>query len=189
MHNAERTLRRAVIGMLDLAEIMARRIQVAIVDDGSTDGTFEAASELAREFPQVRVLRQPLQRGLGGALELARTRLGVDQAIAHDGLTPVDLEELARLLAAPAQRASAAEPLPMASGRGSRRSSLPTPVRATALRGEKLGPSFRWLRLDEPAIPRRQRSSALPLGVLAQGLTSPEGQAASPPSAGLATRL
>ncbi len=74
VHNRERTLRPEVLRILDLAEIMHRRVVVAIVDDGSRDGTYEAACELARQFPQVRALRQPHQCGLGAALLSAEAR-------------------------------------------------------------------------------------------------------------------
>ncbi len=43
------------------------RVQVVIVDDGSTDGTVEVAGRLARTCPQVRFVRQP-NAGKGAAL-------------------------------------------------------------------------------------------------------------------------
>ena len=165
VHNRERTLRPEVLRILDLAEILHRRVVVAIVDDGSRDGTYETACELARQFPQVRVLRHPYQRGLGAALEQVRLRLGAQQVVAHDGIAAIDLDELADLLAAPEEpsstnlstlRETATEPC------GSRRFATPTahnfrlpaPPRALA--------SFRWLGLDEPVKPRRIRGAHSP---------------------------
>jgi hypothetical protein len=165
VHNRERTLRPEVLRILDLAAILHRRVVVAIVDDGSHDGTYEAASELARQFPQVRVLRQPYQRGLGGALELVQSRLGAERVVAHDGVAAIDLDELAAMLTAPdelpaalaAKREPATEPCgsrrfaaPMLSN--SRQSFLRQPAVARAMG------SFRWLRLDEPIKPRRSRA-------------------------------
>jgi hypothetical protein len=94
VHNAERTLRPMITRILDLAAAPTRRLMVAIVDDGSTDETFEAACELARDYPQVRVFRQPYQQGLGPALEQVRLKLSVEEVIVHDGVGPIDLDEL-----------------------------------------------------------------------------------------------
>jgi hypothetical protein len=158
VHNAERGLRATVVGILDLAEVLARRLQIAIVDDGSTDGTFEAAAELAREFPQVRVIHQQARRGLGDALEQVRLRLGVEHVIAHDGIATISLDELATLLIA-TDVDSAADAGDAATHRRSRES-VELTVAAGRRRG-RAGASFRWLRIDQPLVPRRFSGRAL----------------------------
>jgi glycosyltransferase involved in cell wall biosynthesis len=175
VHNMERTLRPEVTRILDLAEALGRRLQVAIVDDGSQDATYEIACELAREFPQVRVLRQPYQRGLGSALEQVHQRLRVTQVVVHDGVAAIDVDELAETLAAGSpstvQRFGARRPA--SDGCGSRR--MPSAPLAAVPRQARPGSigSFRWLRLDEPISPRRSRAvltspskSAMPVKVL-----------------------
>jgi hypothetical protein len=155
----ERSLRPEVMRILDLAEILGRRIAVAIIDDGSHDGTYEAACELARQFPQVHVLRQPYQRGLGAALEQVRLRLHAGRVVVHDGVTAIDLDELADVLAAECRilpdttmRQSACD------GRGSRRISAAVSVTGASRVASATPGSFRWLRLDEPITPRRSRA-------------------------------
>jgi glycosyltransferase involved in cell wall biosynthesis len=158
VHNAERSLRTTIVGMLDLAEVLARRLQIAIVDDGSTDGTFEAASELAREFPQIRVMHQPAQRGLAEALEQVRLRLGVEHVIAHDGVARISLDELATLLLATDSEAgpqAACE----AGDRGTRR--LVNLSASSGSRRGRVDAAFRWLRIDQPRHPRRFSGRAM----------------------------
>ena len=172
VHNMERTLRPEVIRILDLAEALGRRLQVAIVDDGSHDATYEIACELAREFPQVRVLRQPYQRGLGGALDQVRQRLRVNQVIVHDGVAAIDVDELAETLAmgrTETEAAAGARPA-AAENYGSRRMpSAPSAGTRRALAPRRSG-TFRWLRLDEPIAPRRSRA-ALSVGAPKDNLT------------------
>jgi glycosyltransferase involved in cell wall biosynthesis len=159
VHNAERTLRPMVTGILDLAAGAGPRLRVAIVDDGSTDDTFETACELARDFPQVRVYRQPFQQGLGPALEQVRQRLRVEEVIVHDGIGRFDLDELASLLGgAPADGPVGAHDLDE-DGRGSRRFAAVSRLNARMAKEHRAITSFRWLRLAELGRPRRTRSS------------------------------
>jgi hypothetical protein len=164
VHNAERLLRREVLQILDLADILCRQIQLAVIDDGSTDGTFEIACELERQFPQLCVIRQPFRSGLGSALEQVRTRLGVEQAVAHDGVGAIDLDDLAHLLATSPQPTNLPAPQAIVmEGRGSRRVAAQATLNTRLTESRRLGASFRWLRLDEPLAPRRKRAHAMPL--------------------------
>ena len=98
LHNAERILNQTVVEILDLAANFGLELQVALLDDGSTDDTYELACELARAYPQLRVLRQPFRRGLGPALDRVRRELRPSAALVHDGDNAIDLEELAGCL-------------------------------------------------------------------------------------------
>lgn len=69
VHNAELILARQVHHLLDILQDFSARFELLIIDDGSTDHTEEIASELAREFPQVRTARHAQQRGSAAALE------------------------------------------------------------------------------------------------------------------------
>ena len=172
VHNAQRTLRSSLLGLLELAETTGRRMQVAVVDDGSTDATYEIACELASEFPQLHVLRQPYQRGLGAALEQVRSRLGVTDVIAHNGIGEIDQQELALLLTASSERrdgAHAAGSSLTGEGRGTRRSGSQPALAARLVDAHRSGGAFRWLRIDEPAASRRKRSTPV-VGAALDGL-------------------
>jgi hypothetical protein len=97
IHNAEHSLRRSVADVLDASADLSGQIQVLIVDDGSTDDSFDIACELATRYPQVRVLRQAQQRGLGPTLQAVRRRITTDVVMVHDGVTPIRSEQLLAL--------------------------------------------------------------------------------------------
>lgn len=94
VHNAESRLRRNVGELLELASELTAKFGVLIIDDGSTDSTFEVAEELASRFPQVTVRRHRQSRGLGAALEYAKRRVRSDAVIIHDGVTPINANEM-----------------------------------------------------------------------------------------------
>lgn len=156
IHNGERTMRGQVYQILELSEIVGRRLRVVIVDDGSTDDTYEAACELARMYPQICVLRQPFVRGLGAALEQVRRTLSAEHVIVHDGVSPLDIHALADLIR---ETPGGALTVPAAhvDARGSRRVAAATALSSHSLDGNRASASLQWLRLDEPMTPRRRR--------------------------------
>jgi glycosyltransferase involved in cell wall biosynthesis len=94
VHNAESQLRSNVLELLELAGELTDCFSVLIIDDGSNDDTFEVASELAAEFPQVSVRRHASRRGLGSALNAYRGTVNSDIVIVHDGVSPLDAGQL-----------------------------------------------------------------------------------------------
>lgn len=172
VHNAQRTLRSALMGVMELAETTNRRLQVAVVDDGSVDATYEIACELASEFPQLRVLRQPYQRGLGAALEQVRAKLGVTDVVAHSGYGAIDHHELADLLLSSGEKRGA---VPAAGrhpsdSRATRRESPAASASGRIVAPPRAGGAFRWLRIDEPSAARRVRKTGPILGSALDGL-------------------
>jgi hypothetical protein len=172
VHNAERTLRPAVLRILDLVEMTAHRLRLVIVDDGSTDGGYEAACELAHQFPQVNVLRQPQQRGLGAALDLARQRFNVRELVAHDGVGPIDADELIAVLNSPISvpaAASSGTGEESSEGRGSRRFGAVAALNSRLAEAHRAVTCCHWLRFQAPPTPRRKAGGLLHLG----GVDSP----------------
>lgn len=75
VRDCEAALASQVARWLELVPELTQRLEVLIVDDGSTDHTFDVAGELAREYPQVRALRNHVSRGTQQAV-----RTGLEQA-------------------------------------------------------------------------------------------------------------
>ena len=96
MYNEEAYARRAVAAARAALETAIPDWEIVIVDDASTDGTAAVADALAREDPRVRVIHNPRNRRLGGALRAGYAAATKDLVFYTDADLPVDLEVLPR---------------------------------------------------------------------------------------------
>ena len=74
-YNDGGTIASLVIRAVQTASQLTTDFEVIVVNDGSTDSTREVADELARTYPQVRVIHHHQNRGYGGALRTSTTRV------------------------------------------------------------------------------------------------------------------
>ncbi|MBV9504508.1 MAG: glycosyltransferase [Acidobacteriia bacterium] len=79
-----------------LPESMDR--ELVIVDDCSTDGTFEILQRLAAAFPQIRLYRHPQNRGKGASVRTAIEQATGDFSLIQDADLEYDPAEYSRLL-------------------------------------------------------------------------------------------
>ena len=99
MYNEEAYARRAVEAARSV--LTAAGItdwEIVIVDDASTDGTPALAEAMAREDSRVRVVHNPVNRRLGGALRAGYAAATKDLVFYTDADLPVDLAELPRAI-------------------------------------------------------------------------------------------
>jgi glycosyltransferase involved in cell wall biosynthesis len=68
-YNDSGTIASMVIRAVHAAAEVTPDFEVIVVDDGSADATAHIADELARTYPQVRVVHHARNRGYGGALQ------------------------------------------------------------------------------------------------------------------------
>jgi glycosyltransferase involved in cell wall biosynthesis len=97
--NDSGTIASMVIRAVHAASELTPDYEVIVVDDGSTDATAQIADELARTYPNVRVVRHPSNRGYGGALQTGFRTATKDLIFYTDGDAQYDPAELGALWA------------------------------------------------------------------------------------------
>jgi glycosyltransferase involved in cell wall biosynthesis len=96
-YNDSGTIASLVITALQTARRLTPDFEVIIVDDGSADATAEIADELARTYPEVRVVHHPRNRGYGGALRSGFAAATQDFIFYTDGDAQYDPAEMSLL--------------------------------------------------------------------------------------------
>jgi len=96
-YNDSGTIASLVITAIQTARRLTPDFEVIIVNDGSADTTAQIADELARTYPEVRVVHHPRNRGYGGALRSGFEAATQDLVFYTDGDAQYDPSEMALL--------------------------------------------------------------------------------------------
>jgi glycosyltransferase involved in cell wall biosynthesis len=96
-YNDSGTIASLVITSLKAAAKLTDDFEIIVVNDGSADATAEIADELARTYPQVRVVHHPANRGYGGALRSGFSAATRDLVFYTDGDAQYDPAEMEAL--------------------------------------------------------------------------------------------
>jgi glycosyltransferase involved in cell wall biosynthesis len=97
VYNDSGTIASLVIASLKAAERLTSDFEVIVVNDGSADATAEIADELARTYPQVRVVHHERNRGYGGALRSGFSAATKELIFYTDGDAQYDPAEMEAL--------------------------------------------------------------------------------------------
>ena len=96
--NEEEYVGRAVCRALAVLPRVSRDFEIVIVDDASTDRTWELLQELARRHPELRILRHETNQKLGGSLRTLFRAASKDIVVYSDIDLPFDLNEVERAI-------------------------------------------------------------------------------------------
>ena len=94
-YNDSGTIASLVITALHTARELTSDFEIIIVNDGSADATAQIADELARTYPEVRVVHHARNRGYGGALRSGFEAATRDLVFYTDGDAQYDPKEMA----------------------------------------------------------------------------------------------
>ncbi len=96
-YNDSGTIASLVITARATAQTLTADFEIIVVNDGSADHTAEIADELARTYPEVRVIHHPENRGYGAALRTGFSEARKDLVFYTDGDAQYDPAELTLL--------------------------------------------------------------------------------------------
>ena len=96
-YNDSGTIASLVITALKTARRLTPDFEVIVVNDGSADKTGEIAEELARTYPEVRVIHHERNKGYGGALRTGFAAARGDLVFYTDGDAQYDPAEMEAL--------------------------------------------------------------------------------------------
>jgi glycosyltransferase involved in cell wall biosynthesis len=97
-YNEEGGIREAIREADEALASLAHAYEILVVDDGSTDGTAEAAADAARARPHVRLLGHAQNRGYGAALRTGFEAARFDRIAFTDADRQFHLADLAALV-------------------------------------------------------------------------------------------
>jgi cellulose synthase/poly-beta-1,6-N-acetylglucosamine synthase-like glycosyltransferase len=83
--------------LLDLLPDLTSRFEIIVVDDASRDHTAEIAGDLAREYPQVKLLVHSDQRGLAHAAKTGLAAANGQIILVQEDMATVSANDLRRL--------------------------------------------------------------------------------------------
>ncbi|HOP97772.1 MAG TPA: glycosyltransferase [Verrucomicrobiota bacterium] len=96
--NEEATLWHCIQSVLSTRLPGGLEREIILVDDASTDASWDIARRLASEYPEVRIFRQERNRGKGAAIRRAISEMTGDIAIFQDADLEYDPADYGRLL-------------------------------------------------------------------------------------------
>ncbi len=92
--NIEKVVKRAI----PIAEKIAEKWEIIMVDDGSDDNTLQIAERLSKEDKRLRVVAHKPNRGYGAALTSGFIHARYDLIVFNDGDSQFDFSEVTRLI-------------------------------------------------------------------------------------------
>lgn len=96
--NEEENVERVVLRAIPVAEKIADKWEIIIVDDGSSDNTPKIANKLAKKYENVRVARHIPNRGYGAALKEGFMNCRYEIIVFTDGDGQFDFSQVERFL-------------------------------------------------------------------------------------------
>ena len=95
--NVQASLAGLAAELLDVLSDLTPQFELLVIDDGSLDATSEAAGELARRFPQIRLVRHATRLGRVAAIRSGLARSSGSLVLLRDEACTLDPHDLYKL--------------------------------------------------------------------------------------------
>lgn len=96
--NEEQNVEKVVKDAIPLAEKVAKRWEIIMVDDGSSDQTFSICKKLVKEDPRLKIVSHKPNRGYGAALREGFENAKYDLIVFNDGDGQFDFSQVYKFL-------------------------------------------------------------------------------------------
>lgn len=96
--NEEKNIDKVVQIALKVAPTIAKKWEILLIDDGSSDHTLQRAEKLATSHPQVKVIHHRVNRGYGAALRSGFEHTKYDYIVFVDGDLQFDFAEVTKFV-------------------------------------------------------------------------------------------
>jgi glycosyltransferase involved in cell wall biosynthesis len=96
--NEQDNIETVITKAIKVAEKVAMKWEIIMVDDGSSDKTLEIARRLAQKDPRLLVISHEKNRGYGAALKTGLSKAKYNLVVFNDGDSQFDLSEVTKFL-------------------------------------------------------------------------------------------
>lgn len=96
--NEEKNIDLVVEHALKIVPTLAKKYEILLIDDGSSDRTVEKAEALAKKYPFIRVISHHLNRGYGAALRSGFEHAKYNYIVFTDGDLQFDFSEVTKFV-------------------------------------------------------------------------------------------
>lgn len=96
--NEEKNVEPVVTKAIEVAKKVASKWEIIVVDDGSSDKTFQKGKELAKKYPNVQVVSHSPNRGYGAALKEGFLHAKYEYIVFTDGDGQFDFSEVSSFI-------------------------------------------------------------------------------------------
>lgn len=96
--NEGKNVENVVMSAIPIANNIAKKWEILIIDDGSKDNTLEVAEKLAKKQPNIRIISHTPNRGYGAALKAGFENAQYNYVVFTDGDAQFDFAEVDRFI-------------------------------------------------------------------------------------------
>lgn len=98
VYNERHVVAASIRRVLDIDDSKIKSMEIIIVDDCSTDGTYDILRSLEKEDERIKLIRHSSNKGKGGALRTGFAQCSGDVTVCHDADMEYDPKDIVKLL-------------------------------------------------------------------------------------------